>query len=1701
MKNLIGFALCLLAFTSAHFSKAQCTTSFPPLGTSTFGGILESKNGYYLPPNGTIKILLIFVEVDYSGGGTDPVPGGNAGWPAGQLPTWKDQLLDQTISPNPVGYLTKYFKESSFGQYNVLGDYLVNPADPTKPVKVPYSAFSVGNVLTYINTNYTSFQTAHLVPQTDFDNWTMSSAGEAKTSPSIDNPRKYDHIMFIYRNLVSYAGDQGGSAHNGSAGVLFSYSSDTWSKFGAWTSIPDKISRHEYSHLLYGSNNFHCGGGGIGSPLDFFIPRLGGWSNMGLHNCSFLSCNAWDRRRMDWKGPGKTLNISARNSLNNAEINGDLDATNFSQTGIYILRDFVTTGDAIRIKFPYLDPQNEYGEWLWLENHQTSLLNNTMTDHYQYGGNCTAEEATPGLYSYVQIDKEQLSGSTNIFGGAGTYLRPLSANGSWDYTFETTTQVANCINSDPQYPYKRPAGNDNALTGNQDQELPVADNDQNSIINDGEERPNWIENVNGNYITNVATFGRSSHSFTLAGNKKIGISTNPSAANMMNLVSYNWPAPVTGIKNVRKIYLNNISIEILEENVDGNGAMKVRIRFDDNAIENDVRWCADDIVLSAPVNGQTYSAVLKDSKVLTLAQSRTATKIDNPTTLANNNKAFSGRTKFSCVNGAKFNMENNATMNLTNESMFIVKSGATTNLNYHSTININDSCAMHVASGGNLTLPNSGYIRVKSGGTLHIKSGANVTLNFGSQIIVEDGGYICIEQGANVNLIDTQSQIIWNAFANTGIAPNAVTYTPLYPSTGCQFPCDVVYTGQGSVVYQCYNNCITNYNPNIGNNDNFFTVAGFNNNLITETGTTYKLRKGIQVTAPVNIEYVNCTFEFSEIGRFIIDPGAKVKFTNCTLRNITECGPKMWKGVEVRGNSTLNQLTTSNQGYLIVNTGTVIENAITGIQATKMDDNGNEITTGRGGIIQMEAGTIRNCQRGVYFPPYQNMNGSQEVSNVSHIYRALFTTTATLLNSGLTPATHIDMSGVRGIDIKGCTFNNTATGIYSPLNRGKGITAVNSSFTVVPFCTSQTTPCPTGNTIRNTFTNLYYGIFATGTSTTPKHSVNKADFTNCWYGAFSSAINYVEYTENKFDNAGTPGNAPPTPNVKYGLYLQNSTAYKIEENEFKATAAGSMPTQGTNLGLYITNSGRDNNLVYNNTFNKLYVGATAHGNNRSSTGATGLVFKCNDFTQCPFDISVITPTSPAVTYPGIAQYQGTTGAVNTNPAGNTFTNTSHTADYSNCTTCQAIVYRMHASPIPSQGLAPTIMPYNNQGSISVVSVVGTTYSKKNSCPSTLSGGGGTGTGLRTMVINETEHRDLAKEDYETTVDGGITQDLIAQVAYATPSNAYDVYTDLKAKAGLLSDTVLIAAASKEYALPDVLVKDILLDNPQAVRNAKVLDTLRNRAVPMDEADIDDIIIAAEDRVSVIEDKESVVSDFDNRRSYAVNRLISYHADAGDEDSTTAILVSEKSPAYKYDLAEFKLRKGQVNEAEDLVESISTDVESFDKLDAYENEAYTELFGILKGQTIAAKYVTDIDSNQAAALRTIIANYPNTRATIIAQNILRSVTGDVYPEEILLPEIQPSAKKIHTGSTKKDALVIYPNPAKGWFAIEYNAPVANTDKIEIVITDINGAVIKTLRIGTSQNRIIVNADFASVGVYFVKLNIDGITISTSKLVLN
>ena len=357
----------------------------PPSMLGGGGGVYETRHGRYLPTRGTLRVLVVLVEVDYqSPGEPDPTgTNGYPGWPAHQLPVWLDNtdpsenLFDSEVLPSPQGSVTRYYHQASSEAFSVIADYLMAPTN-NGVFSVPSSTGyfqSLGPVISAVNTALNgSFNTYFQHGVNDFDNFTINGPamqGLEKGHPSTENPAIYDHLCFIFRNSrnlkngVYIEMDQTGSTNWGSPGSIAGHASNTYSRFAAYNKRPTDIFRHEFGHNLYGDNNFHYAGGGDGTSGMYWISYSGGWGNMGLHNCSIESWSAWDRLQMGWKNTGQGNQIAARTPSNTGEANGELDATDPAQAGTYVLRDFVLTGDALRIKLPYL-PGVKYPQYIWV---------------------------------------------------------------------------------------------------------------------------------------------------------------------------------------------------------------------------------------------------------------------------------------------------------------------------------------------------------------------------------------------------------------------------------------------------------------------------------------------------------------------------------------------------------------------------------------------------------------------------------------------------------------------------------------------------------------------------------------------------------------------------------------------------------------------------------------------------------------------------------------------------------------------------------------------------------------------------------------------------------------------------------------------------------------------------------------------------------------------------------------------------------------------------------------------------------------------------------------------------------------------------------------------------------------------------------------------------------------------------------------
>ena len=185
MKKLSKFLISLFfSIVSSQLTIAQCIVGTPPISNVNPQAVKETKNGYFLPGSGTIRVLVAFVEVNYDNMPDPYTP--SAEWPVDTLPVWANNLFDPTT---PVGLgngdVTRFFQQASRGNLLVLGDYLQAPTNGgVFKVLNSLGGTSISNVISKINSTMSNNIITHngLNNVSFFDSWTPTNSGDPKTN-------------------------------------------------------------------------------------------------------------------------------------------------------------------------------------------------------------------------------------------------------------------------------------------------------------------------------------------------------------------------------------------------------------------------------------------------------------------------------------------------------------------------------------------------------------------------------------------------------------------------------------------------------------------------------------------------------------------------------------------------------------------------------------------------------------------------------------------------------------------------------------------------------------------------------------------------------------------------------------------------------------------------------------------------------------------------------------------------------------------------------------------------------------------------------------------------------------------------------------------------------------------------------------------------------------------------------------------------------------------------------------------------------------------------------------------------------------------------------------------------------------------------------------------------------------------------------
>ncbi|MDD3130399.1 MAG: C1 family peptidase [Bacteroidales bacterium] len=835
---------------------------------------------------------------------------------------------------------------------------------------------------------------------------------------------------------------------------------------------------------------------------------------------------------------------------------------------------------------------------------------------------------------------------------------------------------------------------------------------------------------------------------------------------------------------------------------------------------------------------------------------------------------------------------------------------------------------------------------------------------------------------------------------------------------------------------------------------------------------THQITDGIVINngASLTLE-ANCTLYMYPGSKIIVKPTATLMVDGAM---ITSGCNEFWKGIEVWGNPASPY--PLDQGWLTIKNGAVIENAKVGIRNHHYNDELAPPDGHQGGIVKAFYSTFRNNKKTMDLRNYA-YNSYNYVKDCEFIYDDNY------LDSNA-PGYFIEARYMKGISIISSDFSNITTEAYN----GRGIYSYKTNIAVKGKCISLTEPCSEWE--NSTFNNLMYGIYAMDNAAGKYVDIRNSTFNQCQKGVYISGMDGARVTSNEF-------NVPQFYAFdieNYGLYLNNSTAYHVEDNDF----FGPSPSQKGGIGVYVNNSGTSWNQIYNNRFENLRQATLAYGINRGGN-ETGLCIKCNDYQHNSYDI--IVNGVPHSINQGIARYQGSPVICDTCPAGNTF---SADADYNyyNADGMGFLTYIYHGQYLGLELLRP--LTYYSIRTMNLLKNLWSIYNKEISCPSKLANSGGIGIDIMVERNALAEANNIASQkdaQLEAWVDAGDTESLNFEVLMSSPPKAGEVYQGLMNQTPFLSDTVLKTAIYKEDVLVNAMIRDVLVASPQAAKNNELLDAINERFEPMPQWMKDQVL----EGVNLLGAKESLEAEratWKHKRGEHFNNLYQYFRrdtlDPAALDSLKLLLTNDPYPNSKFRLAFLYYQAHDYNSMNSMLVSIPFDFELTLQQQLIHQD-YLTLFGVL--EQLSGNELL-LDSIQAIQLESLIQRdyyFPGA----YARDLLFATGFIDYQEPVVIPEILKSSEiygnEKFSSHDAPEILNVFPNPASDYVVVEYNTAEYNGDVL-LSIVDLAGKHVFSEVQNSVRNQKVISTNGWKSGVYLVTISVNGATINSRKLTI-
>ena len=369
------------------------------------------------------------------------------------------------------------------------------------------------------------------------------------------------------------------------------------------------------------------------------------------------------------------------------------------------------------------------------------------------------------------------------------------------------------------------------------------------------------------------------------------------------------------------------------------------------------------------------------------------------------------------------------------------------------------------------------------------------------------------------------------------------------------------------------------------------------------------------------------------------------------------------------------------------------------------------------------------------------------------------------------------------------------------------------------------------------------------------------------------------------------------------------------------------------------------------------------------------------------------------------------------------------------------------------------------------------------CPSKLDLGDGSADDRDMMAAASGEATALSA-GLANLKDGGSTEALTQTVEAGTAAQAVELRDELLAVSPYLTDTVLDASIQQEEALPNALLRDVMVANPQAAKSDELLTKLDNRQTPMPNEMWNEIMGGA----AVSGDKENMeaaIGFWKNEEYYRwsrINRRMLINqavADSMVDEWSNSTLIEARS-----NLALYYLSTGDPTQGLSVLDTALAQLSEA-------SPEWNELVA-LRGyiQTIATAYPLP-DTSMTASFEAL-TEQSDGLAEALSRNALIQTGALSYNEPILVDEGLKSERTYKHGlkpvnENNTDLLAIYPNPAKGYFV----AKVALSGQSgELSLISPAGVVVMEKQVEHSSS-VTIPVGHLAAGAYTVRLTENGI----------